>query len=88
MCDIDHISVSVGPPVTCDYRIDRNGTVLAANHPAVVFNVDLATSLNNLSTRLSDLRRRDDALEARRRISVSDIQKNPHMTNTKFCFVS
>ena len=27
MCDIDHISVSVGPPVTCDYRIDRNGTV-------------------------------------------------------------
>ena len=27
MCDIDHISASVGPPVRCDYRIDRNGTV-------------------------------------------------------------
>jgi hypothetical protein len=28
MRDIDHISVSVGPPVTRDYRIDRNSTVL------------------------------------------------------------
>ena len=27
MRDIDHISVSVGPPVTRDYRIDRNSTV-------------------------------------------------------------
>ena len=27
MRDIDHISVSVGPPVTRDYRIDRIGTV-------------------------------------------------------------
>jgi hypothetical protein len=25
--DIDQISVSVGPAVTRDYRIDRNGTV-------------------------------------------------------------
>ena len=28
MRDIDHISVLVGPPVTRDYRIDRNGTVV------------------------------------------------------------
>jgi hypothetical protein len=29
MRDIDHISVSVGPPVMRDYRIDQNGTVLS-----------------------------------------------------------
>jgi len=28
MRDIDHISVSVDPPVTRDYRLDRNGTVM------------------------------------------------------------
>jgi len=31
MRDIDHISVSVGPPVTRDYRIDRNRTVVSMN---------------------------------------------------------
>jgi hypothetical protein len=28
MRDINHISVSVGPPVMRDYRIDQNGTVV------------------------------------------------------------
>ena len=29
--DIDEISVLVDPPVMCDYRIDRNGTVVSRN---------------------------------------------------------
>jgi hypothetical protein len=36
--DINHISVSVGPAVTRDYRIDRNGTVIRFEVPALVRN--------------------------------------------------